>query len=261
MVMNPPVPKPVRIGGDIPALLWRAGTEQPHPAIIYLAGGGSTKSDVQPDALSTAQEAGITVLSFDMYQHGERRPADFTPPSRASVDQFLEFAEHTADDLRAALTYLANEAGADEHRIGIRAISLSASACLGAIGLGLPVRACLSIAGSGDYTAASSSFMARSGMSPSEISAALETSAERLAAIDPLQHLDAFPPCALMIVHGTADRTVPLETHRSLFDALLPYYADRPEDCLFLIHPGGHGIRPDIHRVGLSWLIERLNRP
>lgn len=74
----------------------------------------------------------------------------------------------------------------------------------------------------------------------------------------PLQHVGAFPPCSIMMVHGLADRSVPIEGHRAIFDALAPFYLDHPQDCVFLTHSGGHGIRPSVHRLGWEWLLERL---
>lgn len=251
-------PEHLTIAGDIPAFIWRGQGKPAQPAIIYLPGGGDTKHEVNPEARRAAVARGVAVVSFDMHEHGDRRPSDFTPPERPTLGQFLDFVEQTVRDLDVVVQHLHQDEEIDENRLGIRAISLSASAALAAIGQGLSICACLSICGSADFAASASWRMQRDGASAEEVTEALRTSAEQLARFDPLQHVEAFPPCSIMMIHGLSDRSVPIDRHRALLDALAPFYLDHPQDCVLLTHPGGHGIRPSLHRLGWEWLLERL---
>jgi len=251
-------PERIEIAGQIPTLIWRAREGGRRPAIIYLSGGGQTKHDVAPEDRETAHTAGVTLVSFDMHQHGDRQPPDFKVQERAGLDEFFHFVEHTTHDLDTVIQYLRQDPAVDSDHIGIRAISLSASAALAAIAQGLEVSACLSICGAGDFATAASWRMHRNGLTTEEISGELHRAAERLGRLDPLHHPEMFPPCAVMMIHGVADESVPIGGHRALFDALVPYYLDRPQDCVFLAHPGRHGIRPGLHRLGWTWLLEHL---
>jgi predicted esterase len=80
----------------------------------------------------------------------------------------------------------------------------------------------------------------------------------RLVALQPLGKSDAFASCSIFMVHGAHDQLVPLEHQRALFDALIPYYIDRPQDCIFLAHAGKHGIRRPIEEIGWTWLLDQL---
>lgn len=252
------MPERIQIDGEIPALIWRGEGEGPRPAIIYLPGGGQTRHDVDPKSRDAAMSRGVTVLSFDMDQHGDRHTPDFVPPERATLEQFLDFVERTVSDLETVVWHLRRDERVDGDRLGIRAISLSASAALAAIGRGLAIKACLSICGSGDFAASASWRMRRDGASADEIAEALRTSAQRLAQLDPLRHVESFPPRSLMMIHGTADRSVPIEGNRALFDALVPFNLDRSQDCVFMTHPGGHGIRRPLHELAWNWLLEHV---
>ena len=96
------------------------------------------------------------------------------------------------------------------------------------------------------------------GLPPDEIELEVRSTAARLAALDPIRNAPAFKQCALMMIHGVHDQSVPLDSHRILHDALAPYFIDHPEDLLFLTHAGKHGIRRPIEEMGWTWLIERL---
>jgi dienelactone hydrolase len=246
------------IGGRIPALIWRTPAPGPRPAVIYLPGGGQSKEDVLPEDCARALEAGVTVVSFDMDGHGERgRPVRPGAP-RVSMGQFLDFIETTAIDLRVVVDFLHEDHRIDAARIGLRGISLSASAMLSAIAQGLEVTACLAICGAGDFAAAGSWRLQRDGLTPDGAAQELERVSGRLRRLDPLHNLDRIPPCALMLVHGLADESVPYQSGYTVWQALAPSYADRPQDCVFLSHPGRHGIRDDIRRIAWFWLLDRI---
>lgn len=60
-------------------------------------------------------------------------------------------------------------------------------------------------------------------------------------------------PTALMIVHGTEDRTTPYPNARSFYDTLVPHYSAAPERLRFVDMPG------EDHRVGPYWIEETLS--
>jgi predicted esterase len=86
-------------------------------------------------------------------------------------------------------------------------------------------------------------------------------SIQRLVDLQPLGKATAFAGSAVFMVHGAHDHSIPLEHHRALFDALTPYFMDRPHACMFLAHAGKHGIRRSIEEMGWSWLLEQVTAP
>jgi dipeptidyl aminopeptidase/acylaminoacyl peptidase len=248
------------IGGLIPALIWRAPAPGPRPAIIYLPGGGQTKEDVIREVHAQALDAGVTVVSFDMAVHGERQHPRRAREAQVTMDDFLDFVETTTADLRVVVDALHADDSIDAARIGLRGISLSASAMLSAIAQGLEAAACLAICGAGDFAAAGSWRLQRDGLTSEETADALQRVSGRLHRVDPLHSPDRFPPCAVMLVHGLADESVPYHSGYTFWQALAPYYTDRPQDCVFLSHPGRHGIRDDVRRTTWLWLLERIGR-
>ena len=60
---------------------------------------------------------------------------------------------------------------------------------------------------------------------------------------------------------GAADEIVPIETHRAVYDALLPHYQDHPEDLLFITHAGGHSEPEPVAGLGWDWLTAQVDRP
>lgn len=248
----------IQFGGRIPGVIYRSPRNGPRPAVIYLPGGGQTKHDVSPEDCEAARAAGISVISFDMHEHGDRQPTERPEEEPASLDRFLEFIEVTNDNLRIVIGHLRHDEAIDSARLGMRGISLSGSAMLSAIAQGLNVRACLAICSAGDFAAAAFWRLRGNGLTMEDAAEALRRASSRLRILDPLHAPERFPPCSLQMVHGVFDESVPYVAGHALWVALAPYYADRPQDCVFLSDAGRHGVRPIVRHVAWTWLLERV---
>jgi fermentation-respiration switch protein FrsA (DUF1100 family) len=78
------------------------------------------------------------------------------------------------------------------------------------------------------------------------------------APADPILHVERFPPKPVLFIHGLYDDAVPIAGHRRLYEALAPYYRERPEDCLFLTHAGQHPTPLSLETLGWTWLVDRI---
>jgi dienelactone hydrolase len=248
------------IADRVPYLAWSGHGEEPGPAIIYLSGGGGRKEDVPDGVIEQATAAGATLASIDLLDHGERMPPNRAPPRPPGVSDFIRLVEQTAADLQATVAFLRGDPEVGNSPIGIRSISLSATCALAAVASGLDVQAVLSICGSADFAGASAFRLQREGLPPDEIEHAVSDLRFLPAQLDPLRNVANVARCSLMMIHGQHDQSVPLDRHRVLFEAVSPYFIDHPDDCLFLTHPGKHGIRPEVEQVGWTWLINQLTR-
>jgi fermentation-respiration switch protein FrsA (DUF1100 family) len=246
-------PERADIRGDIPALVWRGQGEGPRPAIISLHGGGGSKSDVDPIAVRHLVAHGLTLVTIDAYNHGDRTPAGFDMTrARADLGVFLDIIERTARDLFAVIASLRDDPRIDADRIGVRGGSMGGYVVLMAVGLGLPAAAVLSICGGADYER----IWELRGAGRSHQGA--EDVLKRAREVDPIYHSLAFPPRPVLMIHGEKDPIVPIAGQRSLYNALAPLYAANPGDCLFLTHAGEHATPPEIERLGWEWLTRML---
>jgi dienelactone hydrolase len=249
-------PQQFVIGDEIPALVWRGWGGAPRPVVIYMHGGGHTKRDVGERAIELIVPRGITLLSFDLYRHGDRKPPpEHEEGERTALTQVLE---RSARDLFTVIEHVRGDPDTDESRIGLRGYSHSANVALIAMGMGVPVRACLSVAGGGDLAGVFAYLLHRREVPSAEIARQLAEAREELMRISPLHHVGAFPPRPIMMIHGLHDTIAPFSAHFTLYEALLPYYRGQAGDCLFVAHADGHWTPAAVEEMGLWWLVQQL---
>lgn len=254
---NEPQPERLTIAGEIPAIVWRAIGEGPRPVVVYMHGGNHTKWDVDPIGLEVILSRGVTLLSFDLWMHGDRIPPEGKPTAR-TADRLLTSMERCAEDLFTVCTSLSADPEIDESTVGLHGYSHSANVALVALGMGAPVHACLSISGSGDL-AALFAYLAHQGEIPSAtIARDLTKEHDRFMSINPLYHVDRFPPRPIMLIHGLHDTITPFSAHFALYQALRPHYRSQPGDCMFVAHADGHWTPETVKHMAFSWLAERV---
>lgn len=254
-------PDAVSIEGEIPALIWRAPNIDRGSTIITLHGGGGSKLDVDPKAVERANAAGVSIVSVDVYMHGEHVSEGFDRRTlgEGRLAIFLEIYEHTARDLFTVVHYLADDMGVPAERVGLRGGSMGGYIVLAAMGMGIPVGAALSVCGAADYATTFRHRLRRQGLSEERIVAELNEVSLRIPDVDPIYHPEAFPPRPVMMIHGEHDPLVPIAAHRALYDRLTPLYRDHPERCLFVTHADGHETPPALEELGWTWLLARLS--
>ncbi len=245
----------------LPTLIWRGAGAGPRPVIVSLHGGGGHKGDIPLDVVERVTARGVTVVTIDAYLHGERAaPNDDgrATPGPITRLQLLDIIGRTADDMREVVALLREDEAIDGERIGLRGGSMGGYIALAAVGLGVPVRAVLSICGGADYVEAWQWAYRDQAEKLQEIMAAMDWIADMARRFDPIHHVARFPPRPILFIHGERDPVVPVHCTRRLYDALVPRYADQPGDCLFLSHAGDHGTPQSMEEFGWDWLIGQL---
>jgi fermentation-respiration switch protein FrsA (DUF1100 family) len=208
-------------------------------------------------ALEVIPSRGVTLLSFDLWMHGDRIPPEGKPTAR-TVDRLLTSMVRCAHDLITVCAYLKTDPAINEHRVGVHGYSYSANVALVALGMGVPVHACLSISGAGDL-AGLFAYLAHQGEIPSaQIAQDLSQEHDRVMELNPLYHVDRFPPRPIMMIHGLHDIITPFSAHFALYQALLPHYRSQSGDCLFVAHADGHWTPDTVKRMAFAWLAERV---
>ncbi|PZS10176.1 MAG: hypothetical protein DLM70_00775 [Chloroflexi bacterium] len=255
----PTEPEYIRLEDELPALIWRGAGKGARPAIISLHGLGGHKEDIGLDTIERVTSCGITLVTVDAYLHGEHVPPTQKAPESYTVTTLLAALGHTVKDLPALVAHLRRDEAIVGELIGLRGGSMGGYIALSAVAQDLPVSAVLSICGAADYPNTFGSQVRGENQALSSIEAAqVRESWEELLSLDPLLHAAQFRSRPVLMIHGARDSWVPMAGHRALFDALVPQYSERPEDCLFITHAGDHATPLSLERFGWDWLIGQL---
>ena len=210
-----------------------AVADPPLPVVvIYHRFSGRNTDDLLNLALPLAA-SGVAAVLPEAALHGERAPKDFDRRLTEDRDAlFTDVLEATAREADGVLSWVAGRGELDTTRIGIVGTSMG-----GAVALAV---AC------GRHAPAPKVAVALMPTTPGPGS-----SIRQKAAYSP--EPERCFPTALMIVHGTEDRTTPYPNARSFYDTLVPHYSDAPERLRFVDMPG------EDHRVGAYWIEETLS--
>ena len=200
--------------------------------VVYHRFSGRNTDEMLRLALPLA-DSGIAAVLPEAALHGERAPRDFD--KRLAEDRdglFKDVLDATVGEASEVLAWVAGREDLDASRIGIVGTSMG-----GAVALAVSC---------GDHSPAAKVAVALMPTTPGPGS-----SIRQEAAYSP-EPGRCFPT-ALMMVHGTEDRTTPYPNARSFYDDLVPHYSDAPERLRFVDMPG------EDHRVGAYWIEETLS--
>ncbi len=245
----PPSIERVEIGPhNIPTLLIKPKDAMPAsglPAVLIQHGYGAEKADLLPLA-SLLVSHGFIALLPDAWGHGERFPASGPNwMTQISADFFIEVVRNTVDDMRDALTWLAEVPGARADQLIAGGFSMGAIAAL--------------IVGSEDERI--SGLIAASGASMPDLlpvrlfgSAPPNEASEAWAlAHDAATNIGRLAPKPLLIQHGRADDMVPVSGALRLYEAAQPHYAEHPDNLKLMLYPHTHLVSEQQIRDAVGW--------
>jgi fermentation-respiration switch protein FrsA (DUF1100 family) len=223
----------VAIGlGRVPALYVRPQASEPCPAVLLQHGYGAQKSDFVPLATILAA-CGFATLLPDAWGHGDRpRDAGLEWWSRMPADYLVEMVRHTADDLRAALTWLEERPEVRTDAIALGGFSMGAMAAL-IVGTEDPrPAAVISVSGSPLPDLADAMRPGAAGPSESTRRWVLEH--------DAAAHIGRLAPRPLLLQHGRRDDVVPVAGTLRLHEAARPHYAAHPDRLSLMLYDHAH---------------------
>lgn len=251
----PPSIERVEIGShSVPALLVKPKGEASAsdlPAVLIQHGYGAEKSDLLPLA-SLLVSHGFIALLPDAWGHGERFPASGPNwMTQITADYFIEVVRNTVDDMRDALSWLAEapDTRADQLIVGGFSMGAIASLVLGSE----DERASGLIAASGSPLPDLLPVRLFGSAPPSEASEAWAL------AHDAAANIGRLAPKPLLIQHGRADDMVPVAGALRLYEAAQPHYAEHPDNLKLMLYPHTHLVSEQQMRDAVEWLIARVN--
>jgi acetyl esterase/lipase len=200
--------------------------------VIYHRFLGRNTDDLLRLALPLA-DSGVASVLPEAALHGERAPQDFDVRLAGDRDGlFTDVLDATVEESVGVFGWIGSREDLDPSRVAVLGTSMG-----GAISLAV---ACADLSPTPKVAVALMPAVPGPGSSIRQ-KAAYSPEPERCF------------PTALMIVHGTDDRTTPYPNARSFYDALVPHYSAAPERLRFVDMPG------EDHRVGAYWIEETLS--
>ena len=223
---------------------WFIPTGERAPALVVMHGWGGNAEMMLPLA-APLHERGFALLLVDARCHGQSDGDTF-----ASLPRF-------AEDIDAALAWLAGQPEVDAARLGVIGHSVGAGAALLAASRRADLRAVVSLAAFAHPAAMMRRWLASMRIPYWPFGAYILAYVQRVIGyrfddIAP-RHTVARVACPVLIVHGLEDDTVPVDEAREI-------YAARASDAVeLLLVPGSHDDYGDVtrHLAQLGDFLER----
>lgn len=200
-----------RLGpSEIPALLvhpqWDSGRRAP---IVLWMHGRTVNKELDPGRYLRWMRAGMGACAVDLPGHGER-----FDPEMQSARRAYDVVRQMIDEIDSIVEAIGEMKVFDITRIGVGGMSAGGMAALARLCRPHSFR-CASVEG----TTGSWSHQAEREMFQNH-------AAEEIAALNPIEHLQAWQPIPLQAIHARLDEWVPLAGQEAFIDALRARYDD-----------------------------------
>jgi len=234
--------------GDIPLVWLEPQSGKGSTLVIWLPGFSGTKESVEPQLRDLAQ-AGFTALSYDPWQHGERRIETQDELCQRILSNirshFWPILAHTAEESSQIIDWAVESLGvAPEVRMG--GISMGGDIAIAAASVDQRIKAVAACVATPDW------------LRPGSFEPPGEPDEYSLACYErrnPLTHLELYGHCpALSFQCGAIDGQVPPDGAQRFVTALQPTYQDCPERLDVSLHDGvGHAFTEAMWGNCLIW--------
>lgn len=201
----------------VPTLLAHPDWEKPAPVMLWMHGRTVTK-ELDPGRYLRWIRAGIAAVAVDLPGHGQREGPRLHGPE--TTPDVLEQMLGEIDRVLAELGASEHADLFDQSRIGIGGMSAGGMVTLRRLCDAHPFR-CAAVESTTGWLG-ELYHPAQPGAKP--WLAAHDP--EQIARLDPMEHLSAFRPIPLLVLHSEADEMVPFEGMRRFVEALQDRYKD-----------------------------------
>ncbi len=213
----------VRLAGEIPALIAVPEQDMPAPACIWLH-GRTVYKELDPGRYLRWLRSGIAACAIDLPAHGERLDAERQKPEHTLdvLAQTIREIDVVVDELRRGS---AGE-GIDADRLALGGMSAGGMAALRRLCDPHPFR-CACVEGTtGWLTELYHPSLPDNPGTPWGV----RHPRERIAPLDPMEHLATFRPIPLLVLHSEQDEVVPWATQRAFVERLREHYRSQGAD-------------------------------
>lgn len=220
------------------------------PTVIFYHGWHSSKEFIKFKALIIAAN-GYQVIVPDALHHGDRNPIDHDDPQ--NLEKYMwKIILQSVKESKGFIGTIINEHEADPIRIGIAGSSMGAITA-GGVFVDNPDVKCL-VGFNGAF--AWEEFIKRDYL---ELDSLDIDEKELIKYYDPMNNGDRLNKRPILILHGTDDTSVPMESQRLFFDKMIPLYTDNPEKFGFIEENGiNHKITIGMMQEAVTWFKKHL---
>lgn len=192
------------------------------PTVVAYHGWHSSKDFLRFQATVLAT-FGYQVIVPDAPYHGERGPIDYDKPG-ALEQYFWPAILQSTEESPGLLSCLSQDYDADPTRLAVMGTSMGGFIASGVLCVNPALKCLISINGSCSWVRAEEIFRELGRMPPMEAEAMAA-----LARYDLLQQREQLCLRPLLLLHGDADTSVPIDSQRIFHDAVRSLYDAAPE--------------------------------
>jgi dienelactone hydrolase len=242
----------VAIGG-IPCLKIRPkGSRDQLPTLIFYHGWSSNKEYQKFRGVSLATY-GYQVILPDALHHGERNPIQYDDPKMMEV-YFWKVVLQNVEESRTLIQEIVENHDGDPRRIGVMGSSMGGFSASGVFVHNSQVQCLVNFNGSCAWAKAEEIFRQSGKIPPADPS-----HLEMLAQYDPSQQKEALRGRPILMLHGDADSSVPIDCQRVFYQEASPLYKEAPEKLRLQEIPRlDHYITTGMLEEAIIWLKKYL---
>jgi len=219
--------------GDIPCIYVKPEfiTEQ-RPTVIYYHGWESNKDNNLFLGKIIAFH-GYNVILPDAIHHGERGKLE-----KYGVQElrryFWEVILNTVKEYETLINAAEDRLGISRHRLAVMGSSMGGFISSGIFASNTEIKCHINMNGASAWQKAEMTFKT---MDYEGKGMADEKQLEEIANYDPLSRKDDLYPRPILLLHGDADTSVPIDIQRYFYDEIKEVYKDNPERLKFVVEP------------------------
>ncbi|MCM1991608.1 prolyl oligopeptidase family serine peptidase [Oceanirhabdus seepicola] len=217
------------------------------PTVIYYHGWHSSKEFKRFQAMVIAS-FGYQVIVPDALYHGERNAIEHDEPQ--SLQKYSwEIILQSVKESQKFIEEIVKEHEADPARIGVMGSSMGANTAGGVFVENPHVKCLVGINGT---------FAWQEAIKRNHLPTSLNNK-EFIEYYDPMTNADKIKERAILILHGTEDTSVPIETQMLFFNKMKQLYNKYPEKLKFLEYfKVNHKVTTGMLESAITWFKEQL---
>lgn len=218
------------------------------PTVIYYHGWHSSKDFKRFEALVISSH-GYQVIVPDALHHGDRDPIDHNDPQNLNRYEWKIILQSVKES-KKFIEGIINDHEADPGRIGIIGSSMGAIAAGGIYVENLGLKCLVGFNGT---------FAWQDAIKRNDLAKTKEDNRELIEYYDPISNEDKIKDRAILILHGTEDTSLPIDSQRLFFNKMLPLYTRNPEKLEFIEAVNvNHHITTGMLEKAIMWFKEHL---
>ncbi len=219
--------------GNIPCLFVKPIFDTEKAATILYYHGWSSNKDNNLFIGKILAFHGYNVILPDAIHHGERGKLE-----KYGVQElrryFWEVILNTVKEYETLINAAEDRLGISRHRLAVMGSSMGGFISSGIFAANKEIKCLINMNGASAWQKAEETYKAMDfegkGMTDKKI-------LEEIKIYDPLSRKDELYPRPILLLHGDADTSVPIDIQRYFYDEIKDVYKDKPERLKFVIEP------------------------